>query len=483
MLKGLVPYRIADQPIIDGRLATTVASMIGRQNTPNKLPKRKKKQHQYKRETEARGRGVTTHISCRKTGDRLTKVAISLEHHTKHVNYVNVSMPPGALDLVCKNVEWLTPVAMVAKVQAAYPDVTAAQIHTAWMQMSQQYWRQDDIQLPSAAKLLGEFGDDVDIFNPQGVPDGVEILCWGMKKIAKPLKGHCIEVGLDATLSWPSMTTWDSHCHIVFCLLQPAINQGKQTKALTAWTKCLKEKYDVNPTFVHVDKDMAEIGMVKVVWNAKISLCWWHLRWAVHTRLANGKLSTTPYNVARGHAEFLFIDPIFKPKGRADKSRYSGGEHADTESVQDPPTTASQIPITLQAHNPVIAASTASTMTPSVVARTALTNSLNTLSICLPRQRILRVQPAALTAPTQAGKENQIDLSALVKTTTGKKRRLTIRLLGPRKEQPKESHTGITVEAGKETESDEESDTSEPANYPCGKKGLNKSGRSWRKHL
>ena len=78
-------------------------------------------------------------ISCCEINNGLTKVAVSLEHHIKHVNYINVSMPLGALDFVCKNLEWLTPVAMVAKVQAAYPDITAAQIHMAWMQMSQCY--------------------------------------------------------------------------------------------------------------------------------------------------------------------------------------------------------------------------------------------------------------------------------------------------------------------------------------------------------
>lgn len=80
--------------------------------------------------------------------DGVTKVAIHLDHHAKHVHYVDVSMPPGALDIVRENVEWLTPVTMVAKVQAAFPDVTAGQIHMAWMQMSQQYWRRDDLQLP-----------------------------------------------------------------------------------------------------------------------------------------------------------------------------------------------------------------------------------------------------------------------------------------------------------------------------------------------
>jgi hypothetical protein len=93
-------------------------------------------------------------------------VSIQLEHHTNHVHYVNIAMPPGAAEIICENVEWLTPVAMVTKVQVAYPDVTAAQIHTAWMEMSQIFWRCDNLQLPSAEKLLHEYGDDVDVFKP-----------------------------------------------------------------------------------------------------------------------------------------------------------------------------------------------------------------------------------------------------------------------------------------------------------------------------
>ena len=100
-------------------------------------------------------------ISCHETEDRLTKITIHLEHHVKHVHYVNVSMPPGALDIICENVGQLTPVAMVAKVQAAFPDITAGQIHTA---TGEQYWGRDNLELPSAEKLPADFGDDVDVF-------------------------------------------------------------------------------------------------------------------------------------------------------------------------------------------------------------------------------------------------------------------------------------------------------------------------------
>jgi hypothetical protein len=96
-------------------------------------------------------------------------------------------------------------------------------------------------------------------------------------------------------------------------------------KALTAWAKCVRDTYGIMAKFTHVDKDMAEIGMLKDVWNAKISLCWWHLRRAVRTRLASAKLSTTPYDPGRAHAEFSFIDVVFVPAGQADGEEYGGG--------------------------------------------------------------------------------------------------------------------------------------------------------------
>jgi hypothetical protein len=70
---------------------------------------------------------------------------------------------------------------------------------------------------------------------------------------------------------------------------------------------------------------MAEIGMLRKVWNPKIQLCWWHLRKAVRERLSKNKLSTTPYNVARACQEARFIDPTFVPDGNADPGESEGG--------------------------------------------------------------------------------------------------------------------------------------------------------------
>ncbi|KAG6808211.1 hypothetical protein H0H92_005025 [Tricholoma furcatifolium] len=284
-------------------------------------------------------------ITCQEIND-LVRITTRLEHSTKHVIYTDVSMPEGALTIVRENVEWLTPVAMVSKVQAAFPEVTAAQIHMAWTQMSQLYWQRDESQLTSASKLLTEYPDEVDVFSPIEVLEGVEMLCWGMKKIAQPLDGRVFEVGLDATCKLITLrktqstytiadNTNSKHLELYsmmaefdnagfplsYCLLSTAsaIDQGKRTKALTAWIKCIRATYGIEPIFVHVDKDMAEIAAARQVWNpAKISICYGHLRQAVRTKMANTKLATSPYDAKRAHAEFDLIDVNFGPRGHVD---------------------------------------------------------------------------------------------------------------------------------------------------------------------
>ena len=104
---------------------------------------------------------------------------------------------------------------------------------------------------------------------------------------------------------------------VSYCLLSTAtsIEQGKRKKALTGWATCIKEAYDIDPVFVHVDKDMAEISMAKEVWKAKINLCWGHLCRAVRTWLSQAKLTMTPYNAQGAHIEFPFINTTFIPPG------------------------------------------------------------------------------------------------------------------------------------------------------------------------
>ncbi|KAG6847469.1 hypothetical protein H0H93_007956 [Arthromyces matolae] len=285
-------------------------------------------------------------ISCRDdNGD--TFVSVILEHHKKHVHYVDVSMPPPALEMIREHMEWLTPVAMVEKVRESYPSVTSKQIYTAWRELSQVFWRRDDLQLPSAKKLLAEFPEEVEVFDITDLPEGVEMVAWSMKKIAAPLKGRIAEIGLDATYNTNSrhlelysiMAEHDNAGYpLSYCLLSTAtaIDQGKRTKALTAWATNLRDTLGLQPSFAHVDKDMAEIGALRRVWNAKISLCWWHLRRAVRTQLGKGKMTTTPYDPMQAAHEFQFIDPKFVPRSKPNFDEYEGGMPDSTSKATYP---------------------------------------------------------------------------------------------------------------------------------------------------
>ena len=54
-----------------------------------------------------------------------------------------------------------------------------------------------------------------------------------------------------------------------YCLLSTAtsLEIGKRKKALGAWAEHLHDKYGINATFTHTDKDMAEIRMLHDVWG------------------------------------------------------------------------------------------------------------------------------------------------------------------------------------------------------------------------
>ena len=114
---------------------------------------------------------------------------------------------------------------------------------------------------------------------------------------------------------------------IMYCLLSTttSIEIGKCTKALNKWASRLRDMYNINPDFCHLDKDMGEIGMARGVWKTvKLQLCWWHMWKALRERLAKRKLLTTPYNGEQAQEQFGFIDLQFRPAGNADPEEYEG---------------------------------------------------------------------------------------------------------------------------------------------------------------
>jgi hypothetical protein len=144
---------------------------------------------------------VTYHTGM-KYESNMGRVFIRLEHHYPYVEYEDVGMPEEAKAMIQEHLEWLSPIAMVTKIRSNFPNVTPQQVHNHWTKLSQPFWRRDDDQLASAEILLREFDGDVILFEPVDVPDGVEILCWSMKRIVKIIEGKVVEIGLDATCQY-----------------------------------------------------------------------------------------------------------------------------------------------------------------------------------------------------------------------------------------------------------------------------------------
>ena len=127
---------------------------------------------------------------------------------------------------------------------------------------------------------------------------------------------------------------------LTYCLLSmaEALEIGKWKKALNNWAAVLQDRYGIILIFVHTDKDMAEIGMLRDIWlSVKIQFCWWHLWKAVQEWLSKNKLSTTPYNAKRAHLKYAFINTSFIPSGHSDPHKYEGGMHDVIADIDEEP--------------------------------------------------------------------------------------------------------------------------------------------------
>ncbi|KIJ32252.1 hypothetical protein M422DRAFT_265902 [Sphaerobolus stellatus SS14] len=277
------------------------------------------------------------------------KVHIRLNHHLCHVPYYEVTLPEEVQAEIRENI-WAVPSAIASKIRSTHPNITSQQVYRAWATFSETLWRPDDNQLDSARQLLEELkaASEVDVFELEVAP-GVTALGWGLKNIASRLKDQIVEVALDATYNtnakdlelYCCMGEYDNAGFpLAYCLLTTAssITPGKRKITLTSFLEALKNSYNVNPRFVHTDKDIAEIKSAKTVWMSfKHQLCWWHIKKAVTNRLKNSKRSTTPYDPLVPKMEFDFIDLSFVPNVRADPNDVEDSEDVLTSSNPPPP--------------------------------------------------------------------------------------------------------------------------------------------------
>jgi hypothetical protein len=142
---------------------------------------------------------------------------------------------------------------------------------------------------------------------------------------------------------------------LAYMLLSTAssIADDKRKIALTQFLQAVRDKYNVQPRFNHVDKDFAKIAALQAVWpEAKRQICWWHLKRAMNQRMSKAKLSSTPYSPADAKAEFPFVDLDFIPTTAADPKEdeeytFGAGKRNRKHKKKVKPTPATELPSTV----------------------------------------------------------------------------------------------------------------------------------------
>src|SRR5260370_41675790 len=97
---------------------------------------------------------------------------------------------------------------------------------------------------------------------------------------------------------------------LAYCLLSTAssIEDSKCQLALKSFLEKVQDMYQLNPTFMHTDKDISEVNMCHDVWpDAKHVLCSWHMQRSWSEHLAKVKLLMTLYDPLDAHTEFDFV--------------------------------------------------------------------------------------------------------------------------------------------------------------------------------
>jgi hypothetical protein len=86
---------------------------------------------------------------------------------------------------------------IASQLAAQYPDLTQAQIYSAWSHQSEVFWKKDEDPFVLARKLLQGAKPEVNFWELE-VPNGVVAIAWGCRQISRRIGMMTVEIGLDA---------------------------------------------------------------------------------------------------------------------------------------------------------------------------------------------------------------------------------------------------------------------------------------------
>lgn len=179
-------------------------------------------------------------------------------------------------------------------------DVARHRVYYLWQQMSRGKWYRDVKPFDSAVKLLGEYQED---FLSSTFSHGEHrALVIVSRRVLELVRSTVKEVALDATYGTNSEGmdlytlmgvvdgTGISLAYMLIGRIGPATQASPHTVFLEQFLCTVRDSFDINPDFVHIDKDLAEVAAIQTTWQyASIQLCLWHCLRAIDRRLDNQK--------------------------------------------------------------------------------------------------------------------------------------------------------------------------------------------------
>ncbi|KAE8180691.1 hypothetical protein CF328_g9082 [Tilletia controversa] len=255
--------------------------------------------------------------------------------HISHDHYCDRSVHPEVIEYIETHLD-STPRQLYQDIRA-HPELkdlstqtTQKQVWFWWGERSASSWRLCDESIinalgpamlrptdgPAAAKLaIEEFviqhpnvGTGIvsshmvgQTVSSEGGIRGIALYAFG---IIAALRGQVVEVSLDATFGT------NSSGHDLFAVMAELNGTGAPLMYFLLDTKDMKgdvrriemlvhvlgmlKGMGIAPRFVGCDKEAAEINAIGQVWpEAKVQLCYWHVRRALRQRFGNGKATGT----------------------------------------------------------------------------------------------------------------------------------------------------------------------------------------------
>lgn len=248
-------------------------------------------------------------------------------HHHKHAPYVDVRTQDAVKAYIDEHLDGSTAEKLFADICAnselESTNLTQAQVYSWWRKLSERLWLLDNDQISSALKHIDKHTrlGEVEAINISSI-NGVCGIGFSINSALRNFASITTEVGIDGTYKTNKknmelislITEIDGvGFPLGYALLTASeeISEGAKTHAIENFLSHFKER-GISPTFVHTDKDMAEVSAIHTVWpNTKIQLCFWHVLRALKKRLAEASKKTKGYRAKDANMEFDFISTNF----------------------------------------------------------------------------------------------------------------------------------------------------------------------------